>query len=440
MRILIKISPYKNKNNLSNIYFDIKSTNYRKKIKSELYVNKNNYSKDEISNADKNHISKNILLEKLKLHKDKALDNLKSGKWELSQCEKYLKNGIELQSIESFVNKNFNDVSIFTKKDYLNTIGVFRKHLELNKEVYLKDLNRENLVKFKANALLNGIKVSSVNAYLKKLKVIVNKASKQDLIVNKKIFDNNLIEKANKKKSEKRKITINDIEQAIISSTDIYDLQAISFFITMVIFKGMTPIEMVKYKYLKTSNVTNSQENYIVYKSKGINRFVKFNENIFKLIQTIKTSLYFTHFNKNPELLAAYNNEYEIFNRNISQQIKKHKNLWNVYQKKIKQLIGVSFIAAKTIYIDFINTTEISHQTREILIGKIDGYEIIFDEENIINNQLNSVQNKMEVEFQLGKLIALIENKMALLGVKKLDDKEVRFQTPLDFIKNISKD
>jgi hypothetical protein len=107
LRILIKISPYKNKNNLSNIYFDIKSTNYRKKIKSELYVNKNNYSKDEISNAEKNHISKNILLEKLKLHKDKALDNLKSGKWELSQCEKYLKNGIEVQSIKSFINKNF---------------------------------------------------------------------------------------------------------------------------------------------------------------------------------------------------------------------------------------------------------------------------------------------------------------------------------------------
>jgi hypothetical protein len=172
LRILIKISPYKNKNNLSNIYFDIKSTNYRKKIKSELYVNKNNYSKDEISNAEKNHISKNILLEKLKLYKDKALDNLKSGKWELSQCEKYLKNGIEVQSIKSFINKNFNDVSIFTKKDYLNTIGVFKKHLELNKEVYLKDLNRENLVKFKSNTLFNGIKITSVNAYLKKLKVI----------------------------------------------------------------------------------------------------------------------------------------------------------------------------------------------------------------------------------------------------------------------------
>ena len=439
MRILIKISPYKNKNNLSNIYFDIKSTSYRKKIKSELYVNKNNYTKDEISNAETNHISKNILLEKLKLHKDKALDNLKSGKWKLSQCEKYLKNGVEVHSIESFINKNFNDVSIFTKKDYLNTIGVFRKHLVLNKEVYLKDLNRENLVKFKTNALFNGIKISSVNAYLKKLKVIVNKASKQDLIVNNKIFDNTLIEKINKKESKKTKININDIEKAIFSSKDVYELQAISFFITMIMFKGMSPIEMVKYKHLNTSSITASKENYIVYKSKGVNKFVKFNENMFKLIQTIKTSLYFTHFNRNPELLSAYNNKYEIFNLNISQEIKKHKNLWNIYQKKIKQLIGVSFRAANTVYIDFINNIEISHQVRGILVGKIDASKIIFDHENVLNNQINGVQNKMEVEFQLGKLIALIENKMALLGVKNLDDKVGRFQTPLDFIKNISK-
>ncbi len=207
----------------------------------------------------------------------------------------------------------------------------------------------------------------------------------------------------------------------------------------MVIFQGMTPIEMVKYKHLKASRVTNSNENYVVYKSKGVNRFIKFNENIFKLIQTIKTSLYFTHFNKNPGLLAAYNNEYEIFNLNISQEIKKHKNLWNIYQKKIKQLIGVSFRAANTIYIDFINNIEISHQAREILAGNIDASEIIFDQENVLNDQINSVQNKMELEFQLGKLIALIENKMALLGVKNLNDKGGKFQTPLDFIKNISK-
>ena len=439
MNILIKISSYKNKNNLSNIYFDIKDTNYRKKIKSELYVNKHNYVKGEISKAEINNISKNILLEKLKLHKLKALENFKSGKWKLTQCEKYLKKGVEVQTVESFVNKYFNDVSIFTKRDYLNTIGVFKKHLELSRELYLKDLNRENLVQFKANTLFNGTKVSSVNAYLKKLKVIVNKAIKQDLIVNNRIFDKNLIEKTSKKEVNNVKINVNDIEQAIFISKDIYELQAISLFITMVIFQGMTPIEMVKYKHLKASIVTNSNENYIVYKSKGVNRFIKFNENIFKLIQTIKTSLYFTHFNKNPALLAAYNNEYEIFNLNISQEIKKHKNLWNIYQKKIKQLIGVSFRAANTIYIDFINNIEISHQAREILVGNIDASEIIFDQENVLNDQINGVQNKMEVEFQLGKLIALIENKMALLGVKNLNDKSGRFQTPLDFIKNISK-
>jgi hypothetical protein len=334
LNILIKISSYKNKNNLSNIYFDIKDTNYRKKIKSELYVNKNNYVDREISKEEINSIAKNILLEKLKLHKLKALENFKSGKWKLTQCEKYLKKGVEVQTAEGFVNKYFNDVSIFTKRDYLNTIGVFKKHLELSRELYLKDLNRENLVKFKANTLFNGTKVSSVNAYLKKLKVIVNKAIKQDLIVNNRIFDKNLIEKTIKNEVNNLKINVNDIEQAIFISKDIYELQAISLFITMIIFQGMSPIEMVKYKHLKTSSGTNSNENYVVYKSKGISRFIKFNENIFKLIQTIKTSLYFTHFNKNPGLLAAYNNEYEIFNLNISQEIKKHKNLWNIYQKK----------------------------------------------------------------------------------------------------------
>ena len=439
MRILIKISSYRNKNNLSNIYFDIKGTNYRKKIKTELYVNKDNYIKDGISKTESNHISKNILLEKLKLQKIKALENLNSGKWKLSQCEKYLKNGNEVKSIESFINKNFNDVSIFTKKDYLNTIGVFRKHLEINRELYLKDLNRENLVQFKANTQFNGIKISSVNAYLKKLKVIVNKARKQDLIVNNKIFDKNLIEKTNKKESTVRKIKVTEIEKAIFNSKDIYELQAISLFIAMIIFKGMTPIEMVKYKHIKTSTITNSNDNYIVYKSKGINRFVKFNENIFKLIQIIKTSLYFTHFDKNPEILAAYNNEYELFNLNVSLEIKKHKNLWNIYQKKIKQLIGVSFRMANTIYIDFINNIEISHQAREILVGKIDASEIIFNQENLLYHQINGVQKKMEIEFQLSKLIALIENKMTLLGVINLDDKGKRFQTPLDFIKNISK-
>jgi len=438
LNILIKISSYKNKNNLSNIYFYIKDTNYRKKIKSELYVNKDNYAKGEISKAETNNISKNILLEKLKLHKVEALKNLKSGIWKLPQCEKYLRKGVEIQSVRSFVNKNFKDVSIFTKRDYLNTIGVFKKHLELNRELYLKDLNRKNLVQFKTNTLFNGIKVSSVNAYLKKLKVIVNKAIKQDLIVNDRIFDKNLIEKNSKQEVNNVKINVNDIEQAIFISKDIYELQAISLFITMIIFKGMTPIEMVKYKHLKTSNFLNPYDNYIVYKSKGINRYVKFNQNIFKLIQTIKTSLHFTHFNKSPDVLAAYNNEYEIFNLSISQEIKKHKNLWNIYQKKIKQLIGFSFRMANIIYIDFVNNIEISHQAREILVGNIDASEVILDQENVLNDQINGVQNKMEAEFQLGKLIALIENKMVLLGVKNLDVKNKKWQTPIDFIKNIS--
>ena len=83
MNIKLKISTYQDKNNLSNIYFNLIDTNYRKKIKSDLYINRTNYTKNKVQGGDPNHISKNILLEKLKKQRVLAIDNFKLGKWRL---------------------------------------------------------------------------------------------------------------------------------------------------------------------------------------------------------------------------------------------------------------------------------------------------------------------------------------------------------------------
>ena len=438
MNISIKTSAYINKNGLSNIYFDLADTKYRKKIKSDLYVRFNNYTYNKISEIEPNHISKKILLEKIKKQRSLALNNYNLGKWKISDCEKYLKKGVEIQSIKDFVNNNFNSVSMFTKNDYLNTIGVYKKHLEIDRTLYLKDLNKENLLLFKTNTLYSGVKISSINSYLKKLKVIVNKAHLKNMIIDKNIFTNNLIEKTDKKEIEEKIINLNDIEKGIFNAENIYELQAIAFFITMIIFKGMTPIEMVKYKRMNISDMTNPKDGYISYTSKGIKKIVKFNENIFKLIRAIKVSLYYTHFKKNPEMLAPYNNEYEIFNIGISKDIKKHKNLWNIYQKKIKKLIGCSFRMTNTIYINFINDLEISYKARQILIGCKNDDDNIFNLKEPIRTQINSAEDKMQIKFQLGKLIALIENKMNLLGIINIETRNKKWQRPIDFIKNIS--
>ena len=390
MNIKLKISTYQDKNNLSNIYFNLINNNYRKKIKSNLYINRANYTQNKVQERDTNHISKNILLEKLKKQRVLAIDNFKLGKWQLSDCENYLKKGVEIKSIIDFIKENFENISIFTKNDYLNTVGVYKKHLKILRTIYLRDLNTENLHTFKTNTLFNGLKVSSINSYLKKLKVIVNKAHSKNLIINKNIFSENLIEKGEPKEVKKKKIDLSTIEEGVFKAESIYDIQAIAFFITMIVFKGMKPIEMVKYKHLDISNKTNGKDKYVTYNSKGVNRYIKLSENTFKLIRVLKISLHFTHFEKSPEILAPYNNAYEVFNQSVSEKIKRHKNLWNIYQKKIKKLIGCNYTMAKTIYINYINNLEVSHKAREILIGNKYGGNVIFDLKNPLRDQINN--------------------------------------------------
>ena len=438
MNIILKTSRYIDKKGLSNVYFDISATNYRKKIKSELYVRAVNSSKVEVEKSDVNYISKNILLQKLREKASQALENYDSEKWSLLDCEGFLSKGVEIISIKSFIHENFTHISIFTKNDYLNTIGVYSKHLGLNRTIYLKDLNEANLLLFKTNMLFSGLKLSSINSYIKKIKVLVNKAYSNNLLPNKNIFRNDLIEKENLKKINRGKNKFVNIEQGISNAESIYDLQAITLFVTMIIFKGMKPIDMVKYKEFDHSIMTNSKDKYIYYISRGIKRFVRFEENIFKLINILKTSMYYTHFERNTEVLAPYNNPYEVFNLDVSKEIKKHKNLWNIYQKKIKKLLGCNYKMANTLYVNYIDDLEISQNVRNILVGKNNGQEVVFDIENPLRNQINEVENRLIQDFKIGGLIALVENRMNLLGVLASESKNTNWQRPIDFIKTIS--
>ena len=110
MNIKLKISSYQDKKMLSNVYFDLMDTNYRKKIKSDLYVNRLNFTLNKVGQGDSNYISKNILLEKLKKQRLLTIDNFKIGVWKLSDCENYLRKGVEIKSVKEFIRKT---LSIF---------------------------------------------------------------------------------------------------------------------------------------------------------------------------------------------------------------------------------------------------------------------------------------------------------------------------------------
>ena len=107
----------------------------------------------------------------------------KENKWTHLELEQFLNSGINIYSIEEYViNVISESRNKITANDYLNVVKAFKKHLKKN-NIHFKDiLEEDNLYKFKLNAQKNGIKSSSLNSYLKKIGVIMNKAHRDGFL------------------------------------------------------------------------------------------------------------------------------------------------------------------------------------------------------------------------------------------------------------------
>ena len=176
MNIYLKKSSYTTKQGKSAILFDCFSANYRKRINTNVYVSSEHYNPEanQISRIDPKYVSLNIALKKLEQKRDLALFNYTEEKWSKDELENFLKSGIELYSLDEYVINEFGDTkNKITHRDYINVVKVFKKHLYKNASIQFEELlDIELLLKFKVNALKNGLKQSSINSYVKKLKVI----------------------------------------------------------------------------------------------------------------------------------------------------------------------------------------------------------------------------------------------------------------------------
>jgi len=435
MIIKIKISNYIDKNQLSNVYYELSLKNYIKKIKSSLYVNKKNYNSKYISitKGDNKYLVKNIVLKKIIESKSKAIENYKSGLWNLEECEKYLKIGLEIYSVKKYIEESFNNLSIFTKKDYFNTVSVYKKHLDFKEDINISDFNRENLLKFKQNLLFSGLKVSSINAYFKKIKVIVNKAYSDGHIIKKDIFENTMLKEENHRLN-KNIISLKNIETAINKSANIYEIQTILFFLISIIFKGIRPIDIIKYKKIEKEQADPrciKNYNYISYSYFNKEIVVRIDDTTKKIIKVLKNLLYITHQKKDKLILSSFNKEYEIFNPIIALKVSKHKNLWNIYQRNLKKILGCNFRMANRIYKNELDKLEISKNTRDVILGR----SLIINKDLI--HKVFNAENVLLENLQLNNLFAIIENKIKILGLENSLNYS-NLSKPVELIRRIS--
>ena len=403
MNIRVAKSSYRNKEGKWPVIFDCSEKNYRKKIKTSLYLEKESFTKDGITIIENypGALSLNIILEKINEKREEALLKYKINNWSYDELEAFLRKGINFYSIEEYVkeilSKSKNNI---TAKDYLNVVLVFKKHLsKIN--IHFKDiLNEKTILSFKFNAQKNGLKSSSINSYLKKMGVIMNHAYKDGFISERFVLPKFAIEKI-----DNRYEILNFSKQELIDSinncTDIFQIQSVSIFSFLLACGGMNPSDLVNYEVISNekgfslinSILLDSKFDYLKFKKskKGMTyRFIKINFRIKKLIEIIKMLFHISHYKKYPFILESYSNQKKVFNFNINEQASLYKNFWNFYQKKLREVSQIKFSNAKLIYYQYLNQIEMNKTISEIM------YADIKDEDALKIRDISGLKEKIE--------------------------------------------
>ena len=441
MNIRITKSSYKTKENKRAIIFDCSAKNYRKKINTGILVEEEYFEETKTTLS----ISLNITFDKLKSKKEDALAKYFKYNWSKEELETYLKKGIELYSIEEYVTKDFvKNKNLITANDYQNVVKVFKKHLNKT-NIHFNDILEENTIhKFKYNAEKRGVKSSSINSYIKKMSVIMNQAKRDGFITKKFVIPRYIIEKR-QKLVLKKNFDKNRFIRAVNESEDIFEIQALSIFLMLLVCGGMSPSNLINYKVIENKKKKDLislmlfEKNSIVIKFKKSNKgeavkYVKLDYTKIKIIELVKTLFYLTHHKKYPFILSAYSSYHSIFNFDIQKNNNFYRNFWNFFQVKIKEKYDLKFSDAKSIYYQSLKEIEMNKVSSDVMFSKVRTSEIItLQNTDVLKQNIEKYEQKIMKNLSASELTQVIINRLVFLGVdlNKFSLNDVK--TPSDF-------
>ena len=455
MNISLKKSSYTTKQGKSAILFDCFSANYRKRINTNVYVSSEHYNPEanQISRIDPKYVSLNIALKKLEQKRDLALINYTEEKWSKDELENFLKSGIELYSLDEYVINEFGDTkNKITHGDYINVVKVFKKHLNLSSRIQFEELlDEQSILTFKINAIKNDLKQSSINSYVKKMKVIMNSAYKDGHISERFNIPESVVEEI--PSNPREIITYKEIEEGITKIANIHQAQSVALFLMMLSCKGMYPADIMNYNKIEKnspdeiliSELFENGSDYIKFKKSKKStkyKYVRINHVIKKLIKILKTTFYITHYRKYSDILAPYNDPFHVFAIDIDINNNIYKNLWNFYQKMIKSILNYSFTSARDSFNIILEDQEMTNQTRNILTGSVTQKELIqmdITKLSEARDKMRNIEDHISREFRIIDLVEILINKLKLIG-NNLDEITLEnWETPKSFIASINK-
>jgi hypothetical protein len=453
MNIRLVISNYINQDGKSKVLFDCSENTYRKKIDTRVKVQ--NFEQIRLrlreNELDDFSFEKKILLNRLFEKAKSAIRKYHDLGWKYIELENFLKEPIYKYSVEHYVSEVFNKSrTIITSKDYLNVVNVFKKYLKKNTITFDFLLDPQNVLKFKFNAQKKNVKQTSINSYLKKMKIIMSQAKKDGIISTRFVFPTYVIEKSSKV-AVKPDYNIDEIISSVNQCKNIYQIQSLIIFIFLIANQGMNPSNLIDYQILNKnkSNIIKSlildnEYNYLFFKKskKGKSiKYVKINYQILRLLTTLKSLFHITHFKKYSEMLAPFTEKNKIFDFDINENYNFYKNFWNFYQKKLGEVSNYNFSSAKPIFYDALEKIEMSRITSLIMFGDLPPETIVQSVEfKKIRENIELSENKVYEKLKLNELVAICNNKISILLEVNIAEYSVNnCDNTVEFIKLMAK-
>jgi len=402
------------------------------------------------SNLNQSELNKALEDAREKIHT--ALNRFETKQFTYNQVISYLKGEIDYGSVDKYIDSVIKESrTSYTYNDYRAILNAFKKHLNIPKEqqvTFTEFSSYEVLDRFKRSAINNGIAGTTINSYFNKIRAVLNDAYNKGYIYEKFTLQRGL-KVASRPSRKIETITSEEFEQAIMKVDNIYDAQSLALYLLMFGLRGMYLTDIValkdaefKHNDFNTKDpyldIFNDDHKYIIHRrvktknSSNDDLIIRLDDNIPYLINQTKRLFKITHTGRG----IISDNPLALFDYDLTDNIK-HKNVWDVYQRRVKKLLGYSYQTARKTYNTFATELEVSNTIRDILLGHAPQS---INERHYINRRTIKISEKVQQahteileDFRFEHLASLLYFKM-LSYVSEEDNKKA-----IEMIKEVAK-
>ena len=214
---------------------------------------------------------------------------------------------------------------------------------------------------------------SSIETYLKHLGVIINEANDRGIV-------NYRFEKKKKWRVKKHtkvveSATTEQLLDSIKNVNNIYYFQAFAFWLLMFCMRGLYPRDIIKMHLHELVNESEQDEKrYVKHKRSktGEPMNILYScEPTEQIINSIQCSITYTHLNRSSSYPDVYPKGWHTLMM-FEYKEEEHKNVWDVYTKRCRKIIGVPFKVARKTFESYALLLDVSAEVRYRLLGHQD--------------------------------------------------------------------